>query len=481
MKGTSIARSASEKMWAVVLMLLVPGNVALAGGPLAVGGPGAGVSGVPIVWDNTRPIIYRIDAGPLSRTPSGTIVIDNAAGVSRVNHLFGNWSAVPTANLTLTSGGGLLGIASGGFPAGGDVQTAQQFLDVLGDPGGGATPDPNSCYGGGQSPIMFDADGSIFSALGLPREVIGFAFQCELNTTTGKVISAGAALNGQFQDGLSSSGNYELTTAEFDQAFTHEFGHFLGLDHSQINNDLFLSAINGRAYTCSTDDTAGMPLMFPVIGICPARTTAGVPMIAVDDAAWISKLYPVASRVPAGKSSFNSAYGILSGTVFFSDGVTAAQGVNVIARSTNSPRRNTVSVVSGYLFTGNPGQTATCTDPSHPTSTTCSNIGDPFGSRNPALIGHFEIPLPTGTYTVTVESVFEGFSGGSSVGPLAPPIPAPGTFTSATVTVTAGATTPLTINLKSTQPRFDPLENALLETPVIAIRPKLWAWRRHDS
>ena len=446
--------------------LLLPANVIFAGGPLAVGGPSNGISGVPLIWDNTKAISYRVDGGPLSQQPNGgPIVIDNPTGVARVNRLFGYWSAVPTANLMLTNAGGLLAV--GNFPANGDVKTVNDFLTVAGDVSGQA-PDPNSCSGGGQSPVMFDADGTIFDGLGLPPEVIGFAFECAFNPTTGKIISAGALLNGRFQDGINnpSANNFELTKDEFDQAFAHEFGHFLGLGHSQINVDLFLDAINNTAYTCTSDDTAGIPLMFPVLGICPAKLTTGVPMIGVDDAAWISKLYPVSSPAPPGKASFGTSYGTLSGTVFFSDGVTPAQGVNVIARNTNLPRRNTASAVSGYLFTGNPGQTVTCINPAAPTPQTCSNLGDPFGSRDPALIGHFEIPLPPGTYTLQVESVFAGFSGGSSVGSLDPPIPAPGTYSSTvTVSVTAGATTNFNITLLGTPPRFDAFESASLLLP----------------
>jgi hypothetical protein len=251
-----------------------------------------------------------------------------------------------------------------------------------------------------------------------------------------------------------------LTKDEFDQAFTHEFGHFLGLGHSQINVDLFLKAINSQFYTCTTDDTAGMPLMFPVLGICPAKVTAGVPVIAVDDAAWISKLYPVGSSPPSGKSSFAAAYGSVTGSVFFSDGVTPAQGVNIIARNISLPRRNAVSAVSGDMFTGDPGQTRTCIDPSNPTPSTCSDLGDPAGSRDPSLIGHFEIPLPPGTYTISVESVFSGFTGGSSLTPLDPPIPAPGTYSSTAISVKAGTATFLNMTLNGTPPRFDAFESA---------------------
>lgn len=467
------ARANDHFMWkrtaaTLLSLLLLPADAVYAGGPLTVGGPSEGISGVPLLWDNSKPIAYRVDGGPLSQQPNGgPVVIDNAHGIARVNGLFANWSAVPTANLSFTNLGGLLAVGS--FPANGDVKTVNDFLTVAGDISGQA-PDPNSCNGGGQSPIMFDADGTIFDGLGLPPEVIGFAFQCAFNPTTGIVISAGAILNGRFQDGINNpnAGNFELTAAEFDQAFTHEFGHFVGLGHSQINNDLFLDAINNTPYTCSPDDTAGMPLMFPVLGICPAKTTAGVPIIGVDDAAWISKFYPVPTPPPSGKTAFSAAYGTLSGTVFFSDGLTAAQGVNVIARNINIPRRNTASAVSGFSFSGNPGQTVTCLNPTAPTPQTCSNLGDPFGSRDPALIGHFEIPLPPGTYTISIESIFSGFGGGSSVGPLDPPIPAPGAYSAAgNVSVTAGATTTFNVTLQGTQPRFDAFESAALLIPYL--------------
>ena len=82
-----------------------------------------------------------------------------------------------------------------------------------------------------------------------------------------------------------------------------------------------------------------------------------------------------------------------------------------------------VSAVSGYLFTGNPGQSVTANmgPPSENNS-----YGSPPGSRNAALIGFYHIAVPPGTYTVEVESVYSNFVGGSSVGPLDPPVPMPG-------------------------------------------------------
>jgi hypothetical protein len=93
-------------------------------------------------------------------------------------------------------------------------------------------------------------------------------------------------------------------------------------------------------------------------------------------------------------------------------------------------------------------------------------LGDTFGSRDASLIGHFEIPVPPGTYTISTESVFEGFTGGSSLTPLDPPIPTPGTFSStATVSVRAGGTATFNITLQGTPNRFDAFESASLEFP----------------
>src|SRR6266480_3936049 len=103
-----------------------------------------------------------------------------------------------------------------------------------------------------------------------------------------------------------------------------------------------------------------------------------------------------------------------------------------------------------------------------PPTKTCSNLEHPFCSHDPALIGYFKIRLSPGTFTLQVESDFAGFAGGSSVGSPDPPIPAPGTYSSAaTVSVTAGATTTFNITLQGTQPRFDAFESASLLAPYL--------------
>ena len=431
---------------------------ASAGGPLLVGGPTFGSEGQPFTWDSSMPVLYRVDGGPLSIDPTGALVIDSSTAIARVQAMFQVWEDVPTATVSYTNAGPIMSTAA--FTDG-DVDTVTEFNDVDG-----------SCNNGTQNPIIFDADGSIFTALIGDPNVIGFAGVCSL-TTAGRIISGIATMNGRFQDGIEDFAvfppNFELTTNEFDETFVHEFGHFSGLDHSQVNVDV----LNQTPGSCSVQDLAGLPLMFP-FAFCQARISAGLPQLAPDDIAWISKLYP--------DPSFSSSHGTISGFIFFSDGVTQAQGVNVIARQVADQRGVAVSVVSGYLFTGNPGQSVTanylpCNPPSACPGGFAGNNsgGSVFGSRDPLFIGFYEIPVPAGDYTVQVESIDPFFAGGSSVGPLNPPIPNPGAIETwdlgesstdnpndrSPITVSPGGLVPdINIILNGTGPRFDSFESS---------------------
>jgi hypothetical protein len=435
-----------QRLVTLALATLLVTAQTFAGGPLGVTGPTATNPGHPFVWNVSVPIGYTVDTGPLSVNPSGQTVINNAQGLARVQSLFQHWSSVPTASIQYAYAGpiNVPGVT------GGDVKTIQDFNLVQG-----------SCNAGTQSPVVFDANGSLVQALGLDPLVIGFASGCKLDAVAGHILSAMIVLNGEFQDGVTSvnNNNYEISADQFDEAITHEMGHFSGLGHSQINLDLYQSATPG---SCNVDELAGLPLMFPV-EFCQSRSSAGLPILAPDDMAWISKLYP--------NNTYAANYGTISGFVFFSDGITHVQGLNVIARRVDDPntpqnesQRIAVSVISGFSFTGNPGQIISGNNTG----------GSAFGSRNPALIGYYEIPVPPGTYTVQTENIDSAFTGGSSVGPLDPPAVTYGAseywhhFESAfddphqadPVTVQAGQKiSNINIILNGTPPRFDQFED----------------------
>jgi hypothetical protein len=373
---------------ALSLLALSLLSYAYAGGPLTVGGPSYGIDGQPFTWDPAAmPIQYRVDAGPMSTTPAGQVVISNAAGLARVQSMFANWQQAPHAAITYQYAGPIQ--YANGTPLG-DIANIADYNAVQG-----------LCEAGTENPIVFDANGSIVAALGLPPDIIGFASECLLDAASGHIKSGFALLNGQFQDGIYSYPNDELTATQFDEAITHELGHFSGLAHSQINDSILSSG-----YPCNVDQLAGLPLMFPFLA-CQSRSDAGLPILSPDDRAWIAKLYPAAD--------YNASYGTIRGRILFSDGQTQVQGVNVIARSVDTPLRVGVSAVSGYRFTGNPGQ---------PVSGTNTG-GSQEGSRDATLIGYYEIPVPPGSYTVEVESIDLAFQGGSGVPPLDPPIAMP--------------------------------------------------------
>ena len=434
---------------------------AWAGGPLFVGSNTFGTDGKIITWDAAAmPIKYRVDGGPMSAKSTGQTVIDNTTGKNRIASMLQTWSSVPTALVSFQNAGNIL--TTSGF-SDGDVNTAAEFNAVFG-----------SCQTGAQSPIIFDAAGGILQQLGIDPHVIGFSTQCKLSSA-GFITSDLVLLNGAFLNGASS---LQINNNQFDEAITHELGHLLALDHSQFNLDLFTNFFG----TCDADKRAGLPLMFPVL-FCPARVDSGLPRLSPDDTAWISRLYPSAS--------FATSYATISGTILFSDGQTPAQGINVIARQVdnsgttqNESLRVAVSVVSGYRFTGNPGQTVTVNYlPCMPAgSTNCpasgfleGNPGSQFGSRNVGVVGTFDISVPAGaSYTLQVEAVYPSFAGGSSVGPLDPPFPLPGvpefwnadesafddpTASTAIPTSPGEVITNKNIILNGTEPKFDVQED----------------------
>jgi len=392
---------------------LLAAQLATAGGPL-----GVRTNGQPYVWSTTGEIQYRTDGGPLSGT------VTEAQARARVAAMFNVWENVASASIGYNRTGPILDI--GAFTDG-DVSTAVEFDAVSG-----------ACGAGTQNPIVYDVTGEIFEDVVADDTVIGFAGPCAIDPGTGQILSGSATMNGLYQDGEDLPIE-DLPAAAYDAVFIHEFGHFSGLDHSQIN-------VECASINCGTDNLAGLPTMFPFLVSVQQGT------LSIDDIAWISKLYPA-----AGGSGFNATHGTITGTIYFSDGETHAQLVNVVARRVDTAggpdesRTTAGSGVSGNrfrVFRGNP-----------------INLPDdqplgPFGGDNPAEIGFYEIPLPPGNYTIEVESIDPQFVAGSSVGGDER-IDLPGTAPppSAPISVVAGQTdSGNDVTLIGTPPRFDQFE-----------------------
>jgi len=266
-----------------------------AGEPLVVGGPTFGISGAPFLWPaGSIPIQYTTDEGVFG-------VDGIPATTARVDAMFQIWEDIPTSTIAFTNAGTIDSVPAQAACVGpdGDVDTVVEFncLSTADFPG---------------NPIIYDQTGAIIEQLtgvGGSNFVLGIAGP--RFSSTGVITSARAVLNGKFRDGLPSPADAAIT--EFEATMLHEFGHYLGLGHSQVN--LICKPSQGGCASLS-DFTFGLPTMFPVIifgleetaGVNPART------LSADDIAEVSRHYPDAS--------FNTTYGTITGTVFFSDGMT---------------------------------------------------------------------------------------------------------------------------------------------------------------
>ena len=425
-----------------------------------------GLEGVPYTWNPTVPVPYRVDGGPFSLTSSGLVTVTNATGLQRVQAMFKVWQDVPTASITFSYAGP---IQSTSTFSDGNVDTVEEFNAVIAD-----------CNAGNQSPILFAANGSLFNQLTGEPAILGFAGPCALDPATGRILSGMGMFNGRNRDGITDPNsyppNYEKTAAEMDEVLAHEFGHFIGLDHSQLKTEV----LQRYFPTCIEDDVAGLPLMFPYFA-CQAKSTAGLPMLAPDDLAWVTKLYPETVNAPPDRIPFNAVYGTIRGIIFFSDGVTHAKGLNVIAGWDGTLSRHAeVSVFSGYLFASWVGQPATGGEAT----------GRELGSRDQLLLGDDDMLVPSGTYYVRVESYSWELYGTISSA-IYPPIPNPGrdeywnSDESATdsvdertvITITPGdEQNNVNIILNGTPPRFDSFEGARLW-----LHGPLPAWLREED
>ncbi len=221
----------------------------------------------------------------------------------------------------------------------------------------------------GYSPIIFDGTGDIveeYFGSGSKTNVLGFASAMffEQNSQTGAVnyIKESHSLYNGFlfkdtnRDDLTGS---EAILTEFKTTILHEFGHMIGLDHTQ---GAFITEWNN-----DTADLTTFPVMFPI---------AANPEIELhrDDISALHLCYPTSSRT--------NATATIRG--HFTKSSKNIKSANLIAYNVSNSTEEVVSTAS-----------------------------DSDGQAQ----GYFEIQaLVPGDYIIKAERIDAEFSGGSSVG-----------------------------------------------------------------
>ena len=295
-------------------------------------------AGGPLNSFNGRSVVYQSSDFPVPYSPDQGDLGDfsNGQATTMVNTCFQTWQGISTATITFQNDGQL--------PV--DV-TSTNYSSYLDD------------FNDGINPIIFDTDGSIIDAeygAGASDSIIGFAGSA-YNTSTGYYVEGLAVLNGKFST--------VFTYEQFKATFFHEFGHLLGLDHTQINMQY--------VHDGNTSNDIYIPTMYPTA--TDDDTSLGNPN--PDDIAAITLLYPA--------SAVNVVYGKIEGTVTWGNGQPVL-GANVVAVKIGDEDMSQFSSISDYFLQGN---------------------------------GEFQMYVTPGNYKLFIEPINRAFSGGSSVGPYA--------------------------------------------------------------
>ncbi|MDP2209853.1 MAG: T9SS type A sorting domain-containing protein [Bacteroidota bacterium] len=303
--------------------------ITFAGGPLTT------YQSRSIVY-KTMPITYRTDKGNLG-------AFSNLTAKNLTIESFQVWQDVASSNVAFTNQGEL--------PVDVDGTNFTNYLDNFSD---------------GINPVVFDNNGAIIDAIfgiGASDDILGYAGSAyyDAGPDAGYYAEGEAVLNGKF-----SQPPYSLTEIQYKATIVHELGHFIGLDHTQINddfagdgnpaNDIYIPTM----YPTATDDDVSLASLNP------------------DDIAAVSFLYP--------EPSFAASTGKISGTAVRFDN-SVVRGANVVAISTTDSLMNQISTVTDYFV---------------------QNTG--------AYTIH---GLSAGNYFIKIEPVIPSFTGGSSVGPYA--------------------------------------------------------------
>ncbi len=324
------------QLLAGTLALFCCASMLHAGGPLSLFAPGVpDAFGPRITGQFGGNVPFKTDLGGLG-------FLTKAQADALTSGSMAEWTAVPTASLTLAFAGDITNEL--GVPLGVDIDETNFDLLVLG------------VFNGGGIDVVHDDDGAIFDLIFGPGSgVLGFAGPEFLFIDAPEIAESVAFLNGAAVDPGDVT---PIPGAILQGVLTHEYGHAIGLAHSQTNGAILAFGDNAAPTGCpslGTPTATDIETMYP-FSINAATELATATVEHPDDMTALSELYPEAGyfSLPA-----------ITGKVLAPNGTTPLTGVNVIARNVANPLRDAVSALSGdyslsvgdafagvYTFTG---------------------------------------------------------------------------------------------------------------------------------
>jgi len=355
------------------------GILSLGGVSLAFAGGGYIIdeNGSPSLWDNSAAISYHPESGICGS-------FTNAEMRDKLETELARWDGLSDVDLDLSQVAGAIAT---------DVTSADYTTYYVGfdDDGEQYTTGLED----GLNPIIFDDDGEIIAEVAGNSNkfnVLGFANPSGFTSDFTEIVDGQAVINCRClagnangeccSGGLTDCANpVVFSEDETDFTIVHEFGHFLNLDHTQVNAEVIDDG--------DDDNDDDLATMYPISvnaaeQISPTR----------DDIVALASLYP--------SSSFNSSTCTVTGSLLDSSG-NELRCADVQAVTTDLA--DTVAFVSGALAPAvdNNGDGDTADD-----GECTSDCGD--------FILHL---LPGKTYTIKVMPIDTSFIGGSGISPCA--------------------------------------------------------------
>ncbi|HEX5036398.1 MAG TPA: hypothetical protein VFX30_04505 [bacterium] len=192
----------------------------------------------------------------------------------------------------------------------------------------------------GTNPLVIDEDGTIvadFFGMAAKFTTLGFASIIGSDPSSGAAVKGEAVFNAACLNGVElqpDCGNIGLsfTDDDFTSFIVHEIGHFLGLDHSQVNLD-----------EATDDDDVNDNLITTMYPRFLVGNGANFKTPEKDDRAGLAQLYP--------SSNFEATTWSINGTAFNASGSKEIQCANIVARNVANPKVDAISALSGDFAT----------------------------------------------------------------------------------------------------------------------------------